>query len=142
MEGTNMGKEFSEEDAKEILAKESKKAEELLNNKDEMDAFLIKLEKTIKKVPFVGKDLASVTILAELLNDYVKKNYTEIPVRSIISVIGALLYLVLPADFIPDFIPGVGYVDDLAVIKLCLKLINADLEDYKKWRKSVGKSYE
>jgi len=137
-----MGKEFSEEDAKEILAKESKKAEELLNNKDEMDAFLIKLEKTIKKVPFVGKDLASVTILAELLNDYVKKNYTEIPVRSIISVIGALLYLVLPADFIPDFIPGVGYVDDLAVIKLCLKLINADLEDYKKWRKSVGKSYE
>lgn len=134
-----MGKDFSEEDAKEVLAKESKKAEELLNNKDEMEAFLVKLEKTLKKVPFVGNDLAAVTILAELLNDYTKKNYTEIPVGSIISVIAALLYLVLPIDVIPDFIPGVGYVDDLAVVKLCLTLVNADLEDYKKWRKSVGK---
>jgi uncharacterized membrane protein YkvA (DUF1232 family) len=104
-----------------------------------MDAFLIKLEKTIKKVPFVGKDLAAVTILAEVLNDYVKKNYTEIPVGSIIAVVAALLYFVSPIDVIPDFIPGVGYLDDLAVIKLCLTMVNADLEDYKEWRKNVGK---
>ena len=134
-----MGKEFTEEQAEKILKQESKKAEELLNDADKMDKFLKKLEKTIKNVPFVGKDLAAVTILAELLNDYVKKNYTEIPMGSIIAIIGALIYFVSPIDIIPDVIPGIGYIDDLMVIKVCLGLVDADLKEYKEWRKKEGR---
>ena len=31
-------------------------------------------------------------------------------------IYGALAYLVLPLDTLPDFIPGIGYTDDMAVI--------------------------
>lgn len=37
---------------------------------------------------------------------------------------GALLYFVSPADFIPDFLPGVGAVDDLTVVPAILYYIN------------------
>jgi uncharacterized membrane protein YkvA (DUF1232 family) len=38
-----------------------------------------------------------------------------------------------PADLFPDFILGVGYLDDAAVIAFCLKLVEQDLEKYKQW---------
>ena len=31
-------------------------------------------------------------------------------------IVGALGYFVFPADIIPDFVPGAGYTDDLAVL--------------------------
>jgi uncharacterized membrane protein YkvA (DUF1232 family) len=34
----------------------------------------------------------------------------------------ALAYVVLPSDMVPDFLPGVGQVDDVAVIFAGLKL--------------------
>lgn len=40
----------------------------------------------------------------------------EVPIRLKLSIIGALLYLVLPLDIVPDAIPGLGLLDDLAVI--------------------------
>ncbi len=35
-------------------------------------------------------------------------------------VVGALVYFISPIDAIPDFIPGVGYVDDVGVMVLAL----------------------
>ena len=69
-----------------------------------------------------------------MVRAYVMKEYTEIPLGSIVAVTAALLYFLSPIDIIPDTIPGVGLVDDAAVIGICLKLVNDDLLDYKKWR--------
>lgn len=40
----------------------------------------------------------------------------DVPARPKAIAIGALGYLILPIDAIPDILPGVGYTDDLAVI--------------------------
>lgn len=40
----------------------------------------------------------------------------EVPIRLKLTIIGALLYLVLPLDIVPDAIPGLGLLDDLTVI--------------------------
>jgi uncharacterized membrane protein YkvA (DUF1232 family) len=37
-------------------------------------------------------------------------------------ILGVLAYVVLPTDLVPDFIPGLGYADDLAVLLAGLKL--------------------
>jgi uncharacterized membrane protein YkvA (DUF1232 family) len=37
-------------------------------------------------------------------------------------VLGALAYLVLPTDLVPDFVPGLGHADDVAVVLAGLKL--------------------
>jgi len=37
-------------------------------------------------------------------------------------VLGVLAYLVLPVDLVPDFIPGLGQADDVAVLLAGLKL--------------------
>jgi uncharacterized membrane protein YkvA (DUF1232 family) len=37
-------------------------------------------------------------------------------------VLGALAYAVLPTDLVPDFVPGLGHADDVAVLLAGLKL--------------------
>ena len=38
-----------------------------------------------------------------------------------------IMYIyVLAIDAIPDIIPGLGYVDDVAVLGVCLKLVKSD----------------
>ena len=51
---------------------------------------------------------------------------------------GALAYLLAPLDFLPDFIPALGLVDDAALIALCVKFAAQDIDDYKAWLKEKG----
>jgi uncharacterized membrane protein YkvA (DUF1232 family) len=41
--------------------------------------------------------------------------------RKIAIVLGCLLYVLSPIDLAPDFIPGIGQLDDLAAIGLTLR---------------------
>ncbi len=45
-----------------------------------------------------------------------KAKSSELPLSFKVAIIGALLYLVLPFDVVPDAIPGLGLLDDLGVI--------------------------
>lgn len=91
------------------------------------------LEK-FKKVPILGNYLHHVPTMIGILKDYVQKRYTDVPYSSLIAIAFALIYLLSPIDLIPDVIPGVGYIDDAAVIAFCLELVIGDLDKYKQWR--------
>ncbi|MGH7572107.1 MAG: YkvA family protein [Gemmatimonadota bacterium] len=55
-----------------------------------------------------------VVLLRRLLGD------SRVPRRSKLVLCGTMLYLVSPIDVIPDFVPGLGQVDDLVVVLLAL----------------------
>jgi uncharacterized membrane protein YkvA (DUF1232 family) len=57
------------------------------------------------------------------LRAYLSGKDKKTPFGRIAAITGALSYLVSPVDLIPDFIPEIGYTDDVAVLKACLKLI-------------------
>jgi uncharacterized membrane protein YkvA (DUF1232 family) len=44
-------------------------------------------------------------------------------------IVGALGYLVLPMDLIPDVIPGIGYSDDLGALVAALGTVAAYVKD-------------
>ncbi len=46
----------------------------------------------------------------------------ETPKEAKAALFSALAYLVLPVDAVPDFLPGVGYTDDLAALTAALTL--------------------
>ncbi|MBQ0796342.1 YkvA family protein [Zhongshania sp.] len=75
--------------------------------------------------------LSHVKTLFNLLQDYVKGSYREIPWWSIGSVVTALLYILMPLDAVPDIIPIAGFLDDAVVLKLCLDMVRKDLDKYK-----------
>ncbi|HRX59555.1 MAG TPA: YkvA family protein [Eubacteriales bacterium] len=116
------------------IEKNKGKAEALLKDKDKMEQFLERLERKLEQVPYAGKYLADVPILISMVKAYIEKKYTDVPIGTILAIVGALIYFLSPVDLIPDVIPGVGILDDAAVIAFALKFVHDDIKDYKEWR--------
>jgi uncharacterized membrane protein YkvA (DUF1232 family) len=76
------------------------------------------------------KLINSVKLLSEMVRDYIKGDYKQVPWRMIAMIVAALIYIINPFDLIPDFIPGIGWLDDMAVIGLVISGISHDLKDY------------
>lgn len=118
----------------ELIDHNRDEAEGLLKDKKKMEHFLERLEIKLSKIPFAGKYLSDVPVLISLVKSYIDKEYMEIPIGSMIAVISALIYLLNPFDLIPDAIPGIGILDDAAVILVVYNLVHDDIEEYKLWR--------
>jgi len=77
---------------------------------------------------------AKVVLLFAVAKDYVNGEYTEIPKRSIVAILGGLIYFLSPIDVVPDFVPVLGFIDDVFVLNLVYKQVLKDLEKYKIWK--------
>ena len=130
---------FIEEKATSVLKDGFIEAENLLSDEDKLERFLQRLEQKLKTIPMVGDKLAYVPVFASMLKSYAKKEYTDLPIGTIIAIVSALLYLVNPLDIIPDALPGIGHLDDAFVIAACLGLVSHDVHEYEIWRENNNK---
>ena len=128
-----MSENLSEEQVKEALESGYAQSEALLNDKDELDDFLYHLEQKIKEIPNVGEQLSMVPVMISLVKNYVQGKYT-----TVLAILSALIYLLSQIDFIPDFLPGIGYLDDIAVVGFCITMVKTDIESYDVWRQAQG----
>ena len=125
---------LNRDDILEALKKKYDEAKELLNDTERVESLLQKLEKKLETLPVVGEGLAVVPVMMSLLRNYIRKEYTDIPVGSVIAIVAAFLYLISPIDIIPDALGPIGYADDVLVIAACWKLVGSDVKAYEKWR--------
>ena len=63
-------------------------------------------------------------VLYPALQLYFLLQSKEVPVKAKTLIIGALGYLILPTDLVPDFIPALGFTDDLTAIMMALRTLN------------------
>ncbi|GJM27859.1 MAG: hypothetical protein DHS20C17_04940 [Cyclobacteriaceae bacterium] len=57
----------------------------------------------------------------------------DLPWITILMVVAALIYFVMPLDALPDFIPITGYLDDFAVIVAIYKKFKHDIDAFQAW---------
>lgn len=120
-----------------IEKKALKKAQKLGINHSEKD--LQKIDSNLdkmKKGP-VAKIWDKVLLLWE------KVKSPDVPVRLKITIVGALLYLILPADLVPDVIPGIGLIDDVTVLLMVFNEVSKYLvpKAVEKAKKKLEESY-
>ena len=77
-----------------------------------------------------------------LLKDWIAGKYTKIPWSVITSLVGAILYVINPFDLLPDFLPGVGYLDDSTLFGLVVVYAKDFLEEYKIWKKAQDETID
>lgn len=80
----------------------------------------------------LSKFMTDVRLYFRMLSDVFSRRYTRVPKGTVAAIVGTLLYVLSPVDLIPDVLPVVGYLDDAAVLALCLKFAKHDVEEYKR----------
>lgn len=88
----------------------------------------------VEREGILSRFLLEVTLLLGLVKDYAGGRYRKVPWFIVAAIVIALLYLIDPLDLVPDFIPGIGLIDDATVLAVCLKMVSADLAKYRVWR--------
>ncbi|TDK65199.1 DUF1232 domain-containing protein [Bacillus salipaludis] len=96
--------------------------------------------KVKEKKNSLGDAFGKIELLIELIKAYSKGDYRNISKSTMATVIGAILYFVSPIDMIPDFIVGLGIVDDAAVIGYAIKKISGELDEFEKWKEEKSRS--
>lgn len=80
--------------------------------------FWPKLKSAVAKIPFAEDAVAAYYCALD----------RETPLRVRGMLLGALVYFIIPVDALPDFLPGLGFTDDAAVLMATLQLIAAHIQ--------------
>ena len=100
--------------------------EMVMKNKDAIDK---KLKGSgMKKYAELGK------LMFGMLKDYKNGEYVRVPWFTIAAIGLTLLYVFNPLDMLPDFLPGVGYIDDFALFTVAIRFLESDLHAYLDWK--------
>lgn len=119
------------------FSKAKQKTEELLKNGEKLSKLLSEAKQKANnkkgKLKDAWKDFQA---LLRLVNAWRKKEYQEIPWKTILYAASAIFYFVSPLDFIPDFIPIAGFLDDITVIGFVTNSLKTDIDQFKEWENS------
>jgi uncharacterized membrane protein YkvA (DUF1232 family) len=95
-----------------------------------------KLKEKVKNSKNLSGLFDDLMLLSSLVKDYWKGRYRKIPYKAIAAIAFTILYVLNVVDLVPDFIPGLGLLDDATIVGLCLKMVSTDIEQYKIWKTS------
>ena len=90
--------------------------------------------RNIVRLGILYRLLEDLRLLGSLIKDYCKGEYRRVPYGSLAMIVFLVLYVINPFDLIPDYILGLGQIDDLFILILCLYLLEKDLLRYKAWK--------
>jgi uncharacterized membrane protein YkvA (DUF1232 family) len=78
--------------------------------------------------PKLGKVAASIPFAEDAVAAYYCAFDRATPLKAKGILFGALAYFVMPIDAIPDFVLGLGFTDDMAVLLAAIGMIRAHLK--------------
>jgi uncharacterized membrane protein YkvA (DUF1232 family) len=74
--------------------------------------------------------------LIRLVRNYISGSYRQVDTTTIVSGLAVLLYILSPIDLVPDFVPIVGFLDDLALISWFIEKFQGEISRFREWEKT------
>lgn len=85
-------------------------------------------EKFWKKLQRYAKKAGINVVYLALVLFFMAKS-PNVPAKNKTMIIAGLAYLILPTDVVPDFIPALGYSDDLTVLIFIISKVAYSIDD-------------
>lgn len=78
----------------------------------------------------------SLQTLFSLIKDWISGDYRGVPFKALLLILAGIVYFVTPIDIIPEFIVGLGLLDDAVILGWIISQIGKELDDYRIWRRN------
>lgn len=76
---------------------------------------------------------SQVSAIGRMLKAWYAREYSGLSKQAVVSLVASLIYIVNPLDFIPDFIPIIGRLDDKLVLGFLVKRLNSEIQKFMAW---------
>ena len=104
----------------------------LITKEEELKSKILEAAKV--NAAFMVKFGPKIILIFDMLKDYMAEEYTDLKDGTVTSGAFAIIYFLNPFDFLPDFLPYIGYFDDIMVINLVWENIREDLKKYARFK--------
>jgi uncharacterized membrane protein YkvA (DUF1232 family) len=74
-----------------------------------------------------------VKVSSSMIYHYATGRYVHIKPKSIMIIIAVLFYFIMPIDLMPDFIPGLGLLDDITLLGWVFNTLSKEIKEYEVW---------
>lgn len=119
-----------------LISSYKPKAEKISSNPEQTTRLLKRAARKADKKEGMLKDAwGHIRLFIEMVRASLKGEY-KLPIKTLTSILAGLLYFASPVDLIPDFIAGLGLLDDAAVIGFVVSGIRKDLDAFETWKSS------
>ena len=96
-----------------------------------------KMRENQGKLGSVRRDLET---LIRMLKAWGKGKYKGIGIANLLIVAGAVFYFLNPIDAVVDFLPLIGFTDDIAVITFAIARLRNEFHKFQDWEQTVDVS--
>ncbi|MEQ3347295.1 YkvA family protein [Peptoniphilus senegalensis] len=117
-----------------ILRKMMPYANQVFKNKNRLNSVIEESMSKTNKMDMFKKISRELRLAFGLVIDYSKGNYRDVKKIDILLIVAGFLYLLNPADIVPDFLLFFGFLDDLSVLTFIVKKLDKELEKYNDWK--------
>jgi len=76
--------------------------------------------------------------VVRMVRSYITGEYREIQSSTVISGLAVLLYVLSPIDLVPDFIPVLGFLDDLSLVSWFVGKFQGEIVRFRDWENSTA----
>lgn len=118
-------------------ARSKTKAADYLRDKDKLAGLIDRA--SIKANGRKGglKDVwTSLMAFFRLIRAYVNGSYRNVSTKGLLTIVAAVVYFVSPIDLIPDFILGLGLIDDATLLAWTIRACASDLAAFIAWERA------
>lgn len=71
--------------------------------------------------------------MLRLIRAYYRGEYRDVAMSTLLVIIAAVVYVVNPLDLIPDWVPGLGLLDDAFIVAFAVRQTKQSLDDFMSW---------
>lgn len=95
----------------------------------------VKLQSTSWKGLNAAAAKQRIFVFGRMIKAYAIGEYRDIPWRSILLIVAAVIYFVNPLDLVPDIIPITGLTDDFAILVWIYNTLSNEIDKFLLWEK-------
>ena len=117
-----------------------RKAAMMAGKRTRLLLLLSRLGMKLKQVNW--KDVSTATakekffVLGRIVKAYAMGQYREIPWKTFLIIVAAIIYFINPIDLLPDLIPVAGLTDDFGILLWVYNSVNTEIDKFLLWEKS------
>lgn len=99
------------------------------------------LKNAKEKASFLGEMAEKFLLLVRMIEAALKGEY-EVDLGSLALLIAAVIYVISPIDAAPDFLPFIGWLDDISVVGIIFKILEDMISKFEKYEKEKNRIKE
>lgn len=114
------------------------KAQEIAGEDGKLRKLILQVKERLEKVsdnPKVKAALEPILVFKRMIQAHLSGQF-KVSKKTLGLIVLGLVYFITPIDFIPDFMPLIGFADDMSVLLAIYNSVKHEIDEFKMWEQS------